>query len=263
MTAALGVILRGSYDADALRFFAAAGITNGVQKNAVNAMVRALKNASLWTTFFALYPFVGGSATAHAQNLASALYPITWTNAPTQDANGVTGNGTTQYGTCIGLTGTIIGALHGLTVYVRTPSSGGGGNQPYCGCSDATAVYYDVNYVSSVQNSWRSGNVATGVILETAAARTGCISSSRVSTTDFRAFDDGAQVGSTNTTSDTGTPPTVDLGVLMRNDNGTPTTLSNGNIALLAAHAGLTAAQIATFHSIIEAYQDMLGRGVV
>lgn len=90
-----------SYDADAQAFFNA--VTGGgdtlttTEQNAVNTLVVGLKADGIWTKFDALYPFVGGTATAHKWNLINpadtdVAYRITWYGGWTHDANGVTGN---------------------------------------------------------------------------------------------------------------------------------------------------------------------------
>ena len=61
------------YDPDAQAFFTAestAGVTlTTTQKTAVNNLVVNLKAANIWTKFKAIYPIVGGTATAHKFNL--------------------------------------------------------------------------------------------------------------------------------------------------------------------------------------------------
>lgn len=89
-----------SYDSDAQAFFTATGITDATQKTAVNTLVTALKAASIWTKYVAIYPFVGGAATTHKFNLkdpqdTDAAYRLTFSGGWTHNANGVTGNGTT------------------------------------------------------------------------------------------------------------------------------------------------------------------------
>src|SRR5205085_1059836 len=73
------------------------------QKTLVNNLVVSLKGAGLWTKLKAIYPYVGGSATAHKWNLKDprvldAAYRITWSGGVTHNANGVTFDGSTGYG---------------------------------------------------------------------------------------------------------------------------------------------------------------------
>ena len=91
-----------SFDADAVAFFGrvttAGGSLSATEKAAVNQLVLDLKANSLWTPMKAIYPMVGASAAACAQNLKSSSFTGTfsatgWTFAST----GVTGNGTSAY----------------------------------------------------------------------------------------------------------------------------------------------------------------------
>lgn len=86
------------WDADALDFISRASITDGTQKLAIDQLAKALKAASIWTKLDAVYPFVGGNATAHSENLKGNTFDISWTGGVTHDANGITGNGSTGVG---------------------------------------------------------------------------------------------------------------------------------------------------------------------
>lgn len=77
-------ITTNAYDADALDYFARAGITNNPAystiSNSVNAMVVSLKNNNLWTNLVAVYPFQPATTNGDAQNLISANHTISWGN---------------------------------------------------------------------------------------------------------------------------------------------------------------------------------------
>ncbi len=90
------------YDQDALTYFTSVlnnggGILTVAQKLALNAFVVERKASNVWTTAEYIAPFIGGSSNAHAVYLKGSG-SITWSNAPTHDANGVTFNGSTQFG---------------------------------------------------------------------------------------------------------------------------------------------------------------------
>lgn len=99
-----------SYDPDALAYFTAAGITDVTEKDAANQLVLDLKGigstpsgTDLWTDAAAFYPISPTSLTASGYNLRDTTsFNMTWVNspthAPTHTSNGVTFNGTTQYG---------------------------------------------------------------------------------------------------------------------------------------------------------------------
>ena len=87
-----------SADTDVTSFFTRSGITDATQKQAIRNLVSELKSKDIWNKLDAVYPFVGGSSAAHAVNLVSTNFTITWSGTLTHDANGVTGNAVDGYG---------------------------------------------------------------------------------------------------------------------------------------------------------------------
>jgi hypothetical protein len=87
-----------TYDADAQAFFdrvtTAGGTLSLTEMNATNQLVLDLKANSLWTPMKAVYPMVGASAAACAQNLKSASFTGTFTSGWTFSSSGAKGNGT-------------------------------------------------------------------------------------------------------------------------------------------------------------------------
>ena len=90
-----------SFDADASAFFArvtaAGGSLTLSEKTATNQLVLDLKANSLWTPMKAIYPMVGASAAACAQNLKSSSFTGTFTSGWTFSSTGATPNGTSAY----------------------------------------------------------------------------------------------------------------------------------------------------------------------
>jgi hypothetical protein len=89
-------------DPDAEAFLLAAGITDATITSAIDNLVLSLKADSIWTKMTALYPFVGGTASTHKFNLKDprdldAAFRLTFVGSPTHDANGMQGNGSSQY----------------------------------------------------------------------------------------------------------------------------------------------------------------------
>lgn len=88
----------GAFDADAQSFFAASGITDLTQKNAVNQLVLDLKVGNVWSGFSIIRPFIGGNAASHSVNLKNiSAYQATFYGGVTHDSNGINGNGTNGY----------------------------------------------------------------------------------------------------------------------------------------------------------------------
>ena len=91
-----------SFDTDALAFFSAAGITDNTQKLAVDKLVKDLKSYGLWTKMYAIYPFVGGTATTHKFNLKNPVdsdgaYRLVFNGGWVHSSTGILGNGTNTY----------------------------------------------------------------------------------------------------------------------------------------------------------------------
>lgn len=85
-------------DPDAVDFILRAGLVDDTQVTAIYDLVDNLKGAGLWSKLLVLYPFVGGNAIAHSQNLLGSDFTITWVGGVTHDASGVTGDGSSGYG---------------------------------------------------------------------------------------------------------------------------------------------------------------------
>ena len=91
----------GGFDADAQAFFdrvtTAGGSLTTTEKNATNQLVLDMKSAGIWSSMKAIYPMVGASAAACAQNLKSSSFTGTFTSGWTFASTGVTGNGVSAY----------------------------------------------------------------------------------------------------------------------------------------------------------------------
>jgi hypothetical protein len=89
-------------DPDAEAFIIAAGINKPIQEAAINNLVIGLKADGLWNKMKAIYPFVGGTATAHKFNLKDprdldAAFRLVFFGGWVHDINGSQPNGTNAY----------------------------------------------------------------------------------------------------------------------------------------------------------------------
>lgn len=118
-----------SFDADAVAFFGrvttAGGTLSLTEKQAVNQLVLDLKANSLWTPMKAVYPMVGASAAACAQNLKSSSFTGTFTSGWTFASTGVTGNGTSAYMDCnLNISANLSQNNTHISIYSRTNAGG-------------------------------------------------------------------------------------------------------------------------------------------
>ena len=75
------------------RVYAAGGTATGLEAVATNALVLELKAKGVWSKMKAMYPFIGASSAAAAQNLISASYTGTFSGTWTYSSAGVKSGG--------------------------------------------------------------------------------------------------------------------------------------------------------------------------
>jgi hypothetical protein len=114
-------------DPSANLFFAASGLSDTTQRNAVNTLVKDLKRFGLWSKIKAFYPFVGGTADSHKWNLVDprdtdSAYRLTFSGGWTHTSMGIKTNGSnTSANTFLNLR-TVFGATssqHNIGIYIN------------------------------------------------------------------------------------------------------------------------------------------------
>ncbi len=107
-------------DLNAKQFMYASGISNNQIKDAIYRLCIDLKMAGIFAKCTAIFPFVGGTATAHVVNLINPTLNGTFLGGMGHSANGIQGNGTNAYMN----TGVLGSALpqdnNHLSLYIRT-----------------------------------------------------------------------------------------------------------------------------------------------
>ena len=141
-----------SIDPNAAAFIAAAGITNGIQVNAINNFVLALKainnvdanfvnfTVPANSTLAACYPMVGGTDTAHKFNLINPVdtdagFRLHYGGGYVNNANGFQANGTTGYGDTHLIPDPVLNsASHGMEFYCDNWTARPAGADTEVGC---------------------------------------------------------------------------------------------------------------------------------
>jgi len=247
-------------DVDAAAFLTAASITDGVISKAINNLTLSLKAANLWGKMVALYPFVGGTASTHKFNLldpvdADASFRMTFSGTWTHNANGITGNGvdTTADTKIIPVTDLTDNSTH-ISLYSGTANTS---SVPDIQCGpDGTSLIslFTKHPTFGFLSDMYDYNVNR--IQTPNTASTGFYAASRVGASDFRAFKDGVQIGSTNTTTSQGfsdlATETITVGNLT-----TARTYS-----LVSVGTGLTLADVQALNAAVVTFQTELSRNV-
>jgi hypothetical protein len=245
-------------DGDAEAFINAAGITDATQISAINTLVISLKNQGLWTKMYAIYPFVGGTATTHKFNLknpadTNAAYRLSFVGGWTHSANGALPNGTNGYAnTNLNIASNLILTNHSFGIYSRTNQVGG------------NFVYGGFDGTGFLQNNYGAGNFVSGgiatLISYTANPSTNLLMGSRTAVNAFSSYR-GTTLLATNTANIVALPPVVFfLGA--RNDGGSPVLYNSIQYAFAFLGQGLSAIEQPIFHSTIQTFQTALGRQV-
>jgi hypothetical protein len=250
-------------DADAQAFFdrvtAAGGTLSATEKTAVNTLVLQMKTDSIWTKMKAIYPMVGASAEACAQNLKSSSFTGSFSSGWTFSTNGVKPNNAffnTGLNTLTNLTQI---STH-LSVYIRensnfgepcdigNSSDGGGNANPtflftrinnlaYFGVADAS---YGTSIASSDSTGFWCG--ATNGSLSQAFYRNGALI--KTGTTGVSTFANN------------------NLYIGAMNANGTSIYRSNKQNAFASIGDGLTSTEASNFYTAVQAFQTTLSRQV-
>jgi hypothetical protein len=264
-----------SVDGDAQAFFdrvtAAGGTLTQTEKDAVNTLVLNLKSNSLWTPMLVIYPMVGGSAAACAQNLKSSsfvgIFNGTWTFANT----GVTPNGTNAYiNTNLTPNVSLTAANFHLSYYSRT------NNNPSIdfdmGVGDSFGNYASSMFLrrSNNQAAFDSGNSLSNNRI-TASSQTnsqGFYVGSITSTSNRIYIKNGSTTLATSTATNTNILSDGKLFIAAYNETPYLTPTLNPNFygskqcAFSSIGDGLNTGQIANFYTAVQTFQTSLSRNV-
>lgn len=252
-------ISSAGFDPDAQSFLTRANITDPTQQAAVNQLALSLKSAGIWSKMVALYPFVGGSASSHAQNLVSSSFTVTWSGTITHDSNGVKGNGTTGFGDTglipsvagLQLNSTHASAYINLAETVLGAQSGG---------TDGLAQSFQLAINLGPGTAfWDCYGTTTGRVTGAASGTTGFYLGSRNASNSNAIYRNGASFLSNATASET-LNSTLSVYLLARNLSGSATLFSDGRQALNSLGLGLSAAEVTSFNTAVQAFETTLGR---
>jgi hypothetical protein len=255
--------VKKGFDSDAQAFFTrvtvAGGTLSATEKLATNQLVLDMKSAGIWTSMKAIYPMVGASASACAQNLKSSSFTGTFSSGWTFASTGVTPNGTSAYfdTTLVPNTNLTTSSSH-YSYYLRTNLSIAG-NYAY-GVSQVGNRFLLYPYSSGL--GWISDmNDSTTRIVTNNPPSTGFINGTRTSTTSHKLFKDGTQIG-VRTTLSTGSLPTINSYIGCQNEYGVANQFCPNQIAFHSLGNGLDDTQASAFYTNVQTFNTTLSRQV-
>jgi hypothetical protein len=258
-----------SFDADAVAFFtrvtAAGGTLSTTEKNATNQLVLDMKTAGIWTPMKAIYPMVGASAAACAQNLKSSSFTGTFTSGWTFASSGVTPNGTSAYMDTFlnpSLQTNWISDNH-QSFYSRTQTPSGGGWNMGVGNATTGAPLFGLAVVRTGNNAiYDSGNFPAERTSSTQTDGRAFWLGSCAAANSRKLIKNGSVI-STNTISGSSSASnaTIYLGALY--DTSTTTAFyMPQQCAFASIGDGLTDTQASNFYTAVQAFQTTLGRAI-
>lgn len=249
-----------AYDSDAQSFITAAGITNTTQKNAINQLVLDYKFYGIWTSMYAIYPFVGGTASSHSYNLKNpAQFQITnseWTSGVTHNSNGITSNGSTGYGNTGLVPSTTLtqNSCH-LSFYSRTNNTNSG---VAVGTDDGSTYLYIIPYAGG--SGYSAIMTAGGFTSTTIANTTGAFHGNRSAFNAQQFYRNGSSIA-TDSTNSSGRPNNP-IFICCNNQTGSPGNFTNKNLAMVTIGLSLNSTGVSNKYTADQAFQTALGRQV-
>ena len=248
-------------DPDAQAFFdrvdTAGGTLSATEKGAVNTLVVQMKSDGIWTKMKAIYPMVGASAAACAQNLKSSSFTGTFTSGWTFASTGVTPNGTSAYmdtgltpNSTLSLNSTHISAYNRSNI--ASPSIMGASDASY-----SNGIYITPRYSTSLSNQYvrLNSNSGGGQFI---SKSDGYWLASRIVSSQFKVWQSNTLKVTENISSSGLTSNKIYLGAANLHF------LEYGayQIAFASIGDGLTDGEASDLYTAVQAFQTTLSRNV-
>jgi hypothetical protein len=229
------------------RVIAAGGSLSTTEQNATKTLIADLKTAGIWSSMKAIYPMVGASAAACAQNLKSSSFTGTFTSTGwTFASTGVTPNGTSAYFDT-GLNPNGFTSWH-KSYYSRTTNTTG---------RDIGIEGYDLilSLGGTIYSRFGTSNVVTSN-----SDSKGFYISTEAPTLSHKLFKNSSQLGTTQSFG--GSYPNFNTYIGAISVANVPTYFTVRQCAFASLGDGLTDTQASNFYTAVQAFQTTLSRNV-
>lgn len=259
-----------SFDADALAFLTATGITDTTIRSAINTLVVDMKGYGIWTKMKAIYPFIGGTATTHKFNLKDPrdldiAFRLSFVGGWTHSANGALPNGTNGYADTFfnPVTQSIAQNNFFLSAYSRTNSNAG---NPYeiGNCDSWFSGVKFTGLITRYSNNNRYISIADAYTTSNAEANSRAFYCGGTNgSSNQRLYKNGVSVLS-GTSQQLGFS-NCNIFISAVNSLLTiPSTAgySNKELAFVSLSDGLSATEAANYYTVVQAFQTTLSRQV-
>jgi hypothetical protein len=248
------------WDPDALNYFSRAGITDALQKSAVNQMALSLKGtgspSNLWSRLYAVYPFCGSSSNACSQNLITNKYGVAFSSAGVAyNSMGIQGNGGSSLGNTF-FTNTVTTNFSIGVCLTVSPSDTNAINNGgvFIGCYESAGH----SWIETPYSTIIAGDMAiaaSGVLLATKS--TGVFIASRTNSAGYVACTANGTIVATAAAS---TLASHSVPVCLMCDKPVPDQNSDAVLGMAFIGQGFTSTDVQTLNAIFTAYKNAMGR---
>jgi hypothetical protein len=253
-------------DPDYLAFYnrvtTAGGSLSTTEQTATEQLVKDLKSYGIWTKMKAIYPMVGASAAACAQNLKSSSFTGTFNGGWTFSTTGALPNGSTGYmNTSLVPDGNIDLNSNHLSYYSRTNNQrdqveiGVFGDLPFGANKSLYILMRTFFGIYHANNSTETNNNMTDY-----SDSRGFFINNRVSSSGMSLFRNNVKQTDNAMPSVALSPNVIYIGA--QNNWGSVRLPSNRECAFSSIGDGLTDTQASNFYTAVQAFQTTLSRNV-
>ena len=251
----------GGFDADAQAFFdrvdTAGGTLSTTEQDAVNTLVVQMKADGIWSKMKAIYPMVGASAAACAQNLKSSSFTGSFSSGWTFASTGVTPNGTSAYmDTGFAPNGNLSQNDAHASLYSRTNNVGTTSVDLGCGYTGSNADFYLSAYYSAAYRAISNINGSGFGQGSSNTTSLGLFLSQRTTSTNTNIYQNNNLIKTHSQTSTTPTSVTVNLG------RNTTSEYSDRELSFVSLGDSFTTDERTDLYDAVQAFQTTLSREV-
>ena len=249
-------------DDDAAAYIAAVGTFSTAEEQYINDWFLAAKANGYYTKYHAVYLFLGGTASAHKWNAVDpqdldASFRMVFTGSPTHDANGVTWNGTTQYGDTFLVPSSVLSqdSKH-FSAYFRAVGDGCNFGAVDGGTFEGDAIM--INYANAGTMYWDVSTIYKTVA--TPGTETGAWSMDRSGSTSQEVRRNDVSIATNGSASTSNVALKITVGA--RNSSGTKNVHSADNISFFAIGDSFSSAEITSEYNDMVTLQTAFSRNV-
>jgi hypothetical protein len=253
-------------DVDVKKYKTKSGVSDSVIIGRVNTYVTELKAAGLWSKFYAIYPFLGGTATTSSFNLKDAdFYQISWAGGMTYGMLGVDFNGTTGFGDTNFDFSVIASTIEDIHFsFSTTDANGGLANIPMgvgsTAADDRIRMAFDAGTNNYYADMWSNADIAGRVLASGLGAPAGHYLATRYNDSAAFIYLDGVQTALNSATVNVSEVPSDTFYIGAANVAGVASGFTTKTFGLATIGKYMTGTDMTSFQTITDKFLTSLGR---